>query len=98
MVDPYWNVSIRVHIVIVAIPLLGLSCIRGLRSLAPLSAAANVLTLLGLAAIVYYVTANEPISNEIRLVGDVNGFSLFLGTTLFALTAVGVVSLSFLTT
>ncbi|KAJ2954569.1 hypothetical protein O0L34_g2858 [Tuta absoluta] len=84
--------SVSIWMLIVLAPLIAANCIRNLKALAPFSSLANILTLIGLVIIVYYLFATDKKTNDpIDLWGSVATFPLFFGTTLFALTAVGVV-------
>ena len=64
-----------------------------MKFLAPFSTIANFVTLVSFGIILYYIF-REPISFENRdQVGTMSGFALFFGTVLFALEAIGVVSI-----
>lgn len=78
---------------IILVPLMAFNLIPNLKYLAPFSLLANVLTLLGLAIVLYTVLAGEKTAEKLDMWGSVSTFPLFFGTILFALTAVGVVSL-----
>lgn len=65
--------------------------IRNLKLLAPFSQAANIITFVGISIVMYYVFDQMPSPNSRELAGALRNFSLFFGTTLFALEAVGVV-------
>lgn len=67
---------------------------RNLKYLAPFSSVANFVTIISFGIIAYYIF-REPISLEGRVaVGTVKEFPLFFGTVLFALEAIGVVSIA----
>lgn len=91
LLEPVLEVSVEAWMAVSLGPLLVFSLIRDLKRLAPWSTAANAATLAGLAAILYYLGRGER-APDLRLWGDPAAFPLFFGTTLFALTAVGVVS------
>ncbi|XP_049885848.1 proton-coupled amino acid transporter-like protein CG1139 [Pectinophora gossypiella] len=91
IVDPYYEMSIEVHMLIIMLPLIAANCIRHLKILAPFSNFANFLTLVGLGIVVYYLLTAEKSTEPLDLFGSLAEFPLFFGTTLFALTAVGVV-------
>lgn len=93
LVDPHYQMSVELHMLIILGPLIAINCIRNLKALAPWSTLANILTLLGLGIIVYYLLAYKKSEKELDLWGSLSTFPLFFGTTLFALTAVGVVSI-----
>lgn len=66
---------------------------RNLKYLAPFSSVANVITILSFGIICYYMF-HDPISVEGKeAFGSLKDFPLFFGTVLFALEAIGVVSL-----
>lgn len=92
LVDVYiieWD--IKIHMVILLLPLLGLNCIKNLKVLAPFSAFANVITFIGIGMILYYILDKLPSPTEREAFGAIQNYPLFFGTTLFALEAVGVV-------
>lgn len=76
------------------IPLTLINYIRNLKLLAPFSSLANILTFIGLGMILVYVFEDLPPLSEREMFGTARNFSLYFGTTLFALEAVGVVSFS----
>lgn len=77
--------------VILLIPLILINSIRNLKLLAPFSQFANIITFVGFGIVVYYVVQNMESLSERRLFGTFYAFPLFVGTTLFAIEAVGVV-------
>lgn len=91
IVDPYYNMAVELHMLVILIPLVAFNLIPSLKLLAPFSALANVLTFLGLGIVVYYLVSGNKSSQPLDLWGSPDTFPLFFGTILFALTAVGVV-------
>ncbi|XP_039763925.1 proton-coupled amino acid transporter-like protein CG1139 isoform X1 [Pararge aegeria] len=94
VVDPYYDMDVEVHMLIILGPLIAFNLIPSLKMLAPFSALANVMTFVGLGIIVYYLLAGkkpEAQGEALDLWGSAETFPLFFGTVLFALTAVGVV-------
>lgn len=89
--DPYHEMDVKIHMLIILGPLIAFNLIPSLKLLAPFSALANVLTFLGLGIIVYYLITGKKSSQPLDLWGSMAEFPLFFGTILFALTAVGVV-------
>lgn len=74
------------------LPLILLNYIRNLQLLAPFSTVANLLTFVGLGLVLYFVFAEGlPGFENVQLFGTLEGIPRFIGTTLFALEAVGVV-------
>lgn len=92
IVDYYLvELDVKIHMIILLIPLILLICIRNLKLLAPFSTFANVITFVGLGLILYYVFDGIAAPAERDAFGSARNFPLFFGTTLFALEAVGVV-------
>ncbi|CAG9558030.1 unnamed protein product [Danaus chrysippus] len=90
--DPYYNMAVELHMLIILLPLIAFNLIPSLKLLAPFSALANVMTFVGLGIVVYYLLSGEKKSDSpLDLWGSTATFPLFFGTILFALTAVGVV-------
>lgn len=78
---------------ILLLPLILINYVPNLKMLAPFSQVANFITFAGLAITLYYILQDLPPVSSRPLVGEPRNYSLFVGTTLFALEAVGVVSL-----
>ncbi|KAG8232776.1 hypothetical protein J437_LFUL013256 [Ladona fulva] len=95
VVDEYWtHLDVRVYMVMLLPPLILLNYIPNLKFLAPFSTAANVMTFVGLGIVLYYLFGTGvPHIGERNVIGELSHFPLFIGTTLFALEAVGVVSI-----
>lgn len=94
VVDVYHDpLDVRLHMLFLLIPLILINYIRNLKRLAPLSTIANIVTFVGLGIVLYFVFQDLPsIQDEnINYVGTLKGFPLYVGTTLFALEAVGVI-------
>lgn len=90
--DSYWEpMDIKVHMLILLLPLILINYIRNLKLLAPFSTLANIITFIGLGMIFVYVFDDLPSPTERQMFGSFRNFSLYFGTTLFALEAVGVV-------
>lgn len=91
LVDIYLNLDVKIHCMILLVPLIGINMIRNLKILAPFSTMANLITFVGLGMILYYILDALPALSEREMVADIGRFPLFFGTTLFALEAVGVI-------
>ncbi|KAJ8737442.1 hypothetical protein PYW08_000037 [Mythimna loreyi] len=91
IVNPYYEMPVEVHMLIILGPLIAFNLIPTLKMLAPFSALANVLTFVGLAIVIYYLVSGKKSDAPLDLWGSPTTFPLFFGTILFALTAVGVV-------
>ena len=72
--------------------LIAITLIRNLKLLAPFSQIANVAMFVGIGIVLYYIFENFPGITSEKLVGPPIKYTLFIGTTLFAMEAVGVVS------
>ena len=93
MVDHYCSeLDVRLYMLFLLLPLILINWVRNLKLLAPFSTFANIVTFVGLGITMYYVFDDIPSPTERNLVGNIFDFPLFIGTTLFALEAVGVVS------
>ncbi|CAH2035354.1 unnamed protein product, partial [Iphiclides podalirius] len=89
--DPYYEMAVEIHMLIILGPLIAFNLIPSLKLLAPFSALANVMTLVGLGIVIYFLVTLEKSETALDLWGSSETFPLFFGTILFALTAVGVV-------
>lgn len=81
----------RIYMVITTVSLLPFVFIRNLKSLAPLSIVANILTMLGLFIILYYCVQDLP---SVWLYPGFNswtGLALYFGTAIYAFEGIGVV-------
>ncbi|KAL1456406.1 hypothetical protein WDU94_001137, partial [Cyamophila willieti] len=85
------EMDVRVVMVLLLLPLIGINSIRNLKLLAPFSQLANVITFIGLGIVMYYICQNLPPVSSRPMFGEPRSWNLFVGTTLFALEAVGVV-------
>lgn len=90
----FWLQPVRLEYYMLALllPLILLNFIRNLKYLAPLSTLANALTFVGFGVILYYIFDDLPSPTERPYARPVGDLPLFVGTTLFALEAVGLVS------
>lgn len=82
----------RYYMVMLLLPLVGIILIRNLKLLAPFSQLANIITFIGLGIVLWYIFTDLPDVSSKPLFGEPRKYTLFVGTTLFALEAVGVVS------
>lgn len=86
------EIDVRLYMLAILLPLILVNWIRNLKFLAPLSTIANCITFASFGIILYYIF-REPLSFENReVIGKVENFPLYFGTVLFALEAIGVVS------
>ncbi|XP_058816810.1 proton-coupled amino acid transporter-like protein CG1139 [Topomyia yanbarensis] len=91
LVDVWYPLDVKIHCLILLVPLIGINMIRNLKILAPFSTLANLITFVGIGMILYYILDDLPPISEREMMADIGKFPLFFGTTLFALEAVGVV-------
>ncbi|XP_018372499.1 PREDICTED: proton-coupled amino acid transporter-like protein CG1139 isoform X1 [Trachymyrmex cornetzi] len=91
--DQYWApLDISTHMLILLLPLILINYIRNLKLLAPFSTLANLITFVGLTMIlIKYMFQDLPPISDREMFGTLRNFSLYFGTTLFALEAVGVI-------
>lgn len=90
--DVYWiELDVKIHMLIILLPLIAINCIKNLKVLAPFSQLANIITFIGLGLVLYYVFQSLPPLSEREAFAAIERFPLYFGTVLFALEAVGVV-------
>ncbi|XP_045784561.1 proton-coupled amino acid transporter-like protein CG1139 isoform X3 [Maniola jurtina] len=85
------ELSLRLHICYLLLPLTLMSLVKDLKLLTPFSSISNILTLLGFILVFFYLIEDDVTLEEEKL--ELKGFMeipFFVGTTLFALEAVGV--------
>lgn len=88
------KVDIKIYMAIFLLPLVLINYIKNLKRLAPLSTLANVITLGSFGIIWYYIFFRTELTLDGKQpLGDPSEFPLFFGTVLFALEAIGVVSI-----
>lgn len=82
------------YLLMIFVPTVLINFIRNLKKLTPISLAANVLIILAFLGVLYYLVADGSWGlGEVRPVTKhVQTLPLFMGTMMFALEAVGVVS------
>ncbi|KAK3932263.1 Proton-coupled amino acid transporter-like protein [Frankliniella fusca] len=85
------DTALKYYMLALLLPLILLNYIRNLKYLAPLSTLANAITFVGFGIILYYVFSALPDVSTVAFVRPIGSLPLFIGTTLFALEAVGVV-------
>ena len=78
---------------IVTVSLLPFIFIRNLKSLAPLSIVANILTMTGLLIILWYCVQDIPSVTNYPAFNTWSGLALYFGTAIYAFEGIGVVSL-----
>ncbi|XP_031629972.1 proton-coupled amino acid transporter-like protein CG1139 [Contarinia nasturtii] len=87
---------VRMYMLMILLPIILLNWVRNLKYLAPFSTIANIFTVISF-GIIFYFIFREPIILEGReAVGSLSNIPLFIGTVLFSLESVGVVSYTLL--
>lgn len=84
--------SLRMHVVFILVPLALANMVMDLKFLSGMSSVANGLTILGLILVFYYLLeTNLEIDDDKLFKPTLEGLPIFIGTTLFAIEAVGVI-------
>lgn len=83
---------LRLYIAALLIPLILLAWVPNLKYLAPVSMIANLLMAAGLGITFYYLVKDEP-TTDVPRIGKVAEFPEFFSITIFAMEAIGVVSI-----
>ena len=92
---PGFYMDSRIYMVIVTALLLPFVFIRNLKSLAPLSMVANVMTMVGLLIILWHCVQDIPSVSNYPAFNSWTGLALYFGTTIYAFEGIGVVSITF---
>lgn len=90
------DVTVSQVMLCILLPLVLINWVKDLKYLAPFSAIANAVTIVSFAIICYYIFREAPTLEGKVPAGKLANFPLFFGTVLFALEAIGVVSLYFI--
>lgn len=88
------NTDIKIYMLTLLIPFILINSIRNLKLLAPFSILANIITFASFAVVLYYIFQELQPMESLQQFAGLYTFPLFFGTTLFALEAVGVVSIN----
>jgi proton-coupled amino acid transporter len=96
VVDEYHEpkLDVRLYMVMLLLPLIIINWVRNLKLLAPFSMLANFLMFIGFGITLYYILVDIPNISTRNPVGVLRDVPLFFGMVLFALEAIGVVSLA----
>lgn len=87
--------DVRLYMLVFLLPLILINWIRNLKYLAPFSTIANVITAISFGIIFYFIIGvHVPTFNGRETLGEIAHLPLFFGTVLFALEAIGVVSIA----
>lgn len=86
-------VALRLHLTCVLVPAILINLVKDLKLMTPLSGISNIATILGLILVFYYLLEDDlEIESDMLYIRNIHDFPIFIGTSLFALEAVGVVS------
>lgn len=85
------DISIRLYICMLLLPLILVNLIRSLKYLAPFSMIANLLMATGMGITMYYILTDLPAFSERPAIVEAQHWPMFFGTVIFALEGIGVV-------
>ncbi|XP_046666503.1 proton-coupled amino acid transporter-like protein CG1139 isoform X1 [Homalodisca vitripennis] len=91
VLDQFWVVDVRLVMTATFVALFVTCFIRNIRHLAPLAQLANVLMLFSFVVMMFFILHNLPPLSTVPMVRSPKGFVRFFTTTLFAMSAIGVV-------
>lgn len=94
VIDQYMDYPISVEFYIITVclvPCALMLSVRNLKWLAPFSLGATIMSFVTIGVVIYYVSDVPSIENR-RYFGVIEGYPLFFGTVLFAVSSIGVVS------
>ncbi|XP_053624624.1 proton-coupled amino acid transporter-like protein CG1139 isoform X2 [Plodia interpunctella] len=87
-----FSLSLRLHMILMLPPLIIVNLVKNLKLMTPISTISNVMTIFGLILVFFYLIEDDlQLKEEMMLVKTLLDVPAFIGTTLFALEAVGVV-------
>lgn len=89
------DLSERIYIAALLVPLVLLVWVPNLKYLAPFSMVANAFMAIGLGITIYYLVIDIPPISEREYVANISQFPIFFSITVFAVEAIGVVSFIF---
>lgn len=85
--------ALRTHMTCVLVPAILINLVKDLKLMTPLSGISNLATIFGLILVFYYLLEDDlKVETEMLYIQNILDFPVFIGTSLFALEAVGVVS------
>lgn len=93
LLEPYTEseLDLRIYIIILTLPLVLINFIRDLKKLTPVSLIANILLIVALVCIFYFlIFVDDWKVHQTELLAEIQYWPLFMGTVLFSLEAVGV--------
>lgn len=86
--------DLRIILLILLVPLILLSYVPNLKYLAPVSMVANLFMAVGLGITMYYLVIDIPDMSTRSLAAPIQKFPIFVSITIFAIEAIGVVSIN----
>ncbi|XP_068632472.1 proton-coupled amino acid transporter-like protein CG1139 [Battus philenor] len=87
-----YEVSLRMHLCYLLPPLILLNLVKDLKVMTPLSTVSNIVTILGLILVFFYLIEDDVnIEKDTLYMKKYSAIPIFIGTALYALEAVGVV-------
>ncbi|XP_055701297.1 proton-coupled amino acid transporter-like protein CG1139 [Phlebotomus papatasi] len=86
-----FHMDLRLYMLALLVPFILLCFIRNLKYLAPISMVANVLTIVGLSIVLYYIYRDGLSFEDRQAFSPISQWPLFVGTVFFTLGAIGVV-------
>uniref|UniRef100_A0A1B0DHF4 Amino acid transporter transmembrane domain-containing protein n=1 Tax=Phlebotomus papatasi TaxID=29031 RepID=A0A1B0DHF4_PHLPP len=86
-----FHMDLRLYMLALLVPFILLCFIRNLKYLAPISMVANVLTIVGLSIVLYYIYRDGLSFEDRRAFSPISQWPLFVGTVFFTLGSIGVV-------
>lgn len=85
--------SVRFHMSCVLVPCVLVNLVKDLKLMTPLSGISNIATMLGLILVFYYLIEDDlDVQEDMLYMKNIYDLPVFIGTSLFALEAVGVAS------
>lgn len=90
------HINVKLIMLIFLLPLIFINYVKNLKFLAPLSTLANFVTVVSFGIILYYLVESDITFKDRAPIGNYLDYPLFFGTVLFALEAIGVVSIDLL--
>ncbi|XP_050315799.1 proton-coupled amino acid transporter-like protein CG1139 [Anthonomus grandis grandis] len=86
-----FDLDVHLHMAIILLPILLTALIRNLKYLAPFSAIANVLMLVGIVIVLYYMFQDLPPISDRVYIANYQQLPLFFGTAIYAFEGIGLV-------
>ncbi|XP_067621826.1 proton-coupled amino acid transporter-like protein CG1139 isoform X4 [Eurosta solidaginis] len=94
VVDHYFPnnyINVKLYLILILIPMIPLNLVRNLKYLTPVSLAAAVLTILGLAFSFFYILHDLPNTDTVKPIATWAQLPLYFGTAIYAFEGIGVI-------